>query len=134
MREEPKHGQDEADWSSVRFRPRRSSKRSPASAEPTALTWQIATGVFLGIIAALFAWKLWERHEAAEALKAFEVETKRIEAEADRELSRLARQMQSDNVRYTPRGPAPLRAGERCINGRRFQRVQNGWVQVNERC
>ena len=27
-----------------------------------------------------------------------------------------------------------LRPGERCIDGKRFRRVENGWVQVNRPC
>ena len=83
------------------------------------LWWQIALGVFLGLIAHSAATGLYARWELYQAVK-------QLNSEA-------ARQM-----RYAPphvdRSPSPLRDGERCLKGRRFTREPNGWRQLKEPC
>lgn len=41
---------------------------------------------------------------------------------------------QSQPVRRTPVRERELPAGQRCIGGIAFQRVDNGWVQTSTRC
>ncbi|EGD07045.1 hypothetical protein XVE_4781 [Xanthomonas vesicatoria ATCC 35937] len=57
-----------------------------------------------------------------------------IDAEDARDLANLRRQIWQEAPQTEPYVPSPLKAGERCIEGRRLKRVSNGWTQVREPC
>jgi hypothetical protein len=95
------------------------------------LWWQIALGVFLGLLAHSMVVGSYTRYEAKQALKQLNAETAKIEQQMKAQLARATPQRQQapqTQQIYVP--TAPLRDGERCIQGRRFQRVENGWIQL----
>lgn len=93
----------------------------------TDLWWQIALGVFLALLAHSIVIGLYARYEAQQAIKALNAETAKMTKQMQRATA-PARRTAPEPIQYTP--PAPLRAGERCIQGNRFQRIENGWVQL----
>lgn len=96
------------------------------------LWWQIALGVFLGLLAHSLVVGAYKRYEEKQALKQLNAEAAKIERQMKAELARMSTRTsqvsEPAQPNYTP--PAPLRDGERCIQGRRFRRVDNGWVQL----
>lgn len=94
--------------------------------------WQVAIGVFLALLAHSIITGLYERRELNRAMQQMAAETKKAEQQAERQLRAAA----ATHPQYQPyKVPtmsdiAPLRDGERCIQGRRFQRVDNGWVHL----
>lgn len=68
--------------------------------------------------------KEWERQTEAEADRAlqqlWQQTTQQQNAQAARQRAEAARQREA----------RALRAGERCIQGRRFKRIENGWEQI----
>lgn len=89
--------------------------------------WQIALGVFLGLLMHSIVVGLYARYEAQQAIKAFNAETAKMTKQMQRTTSAPQRATQAP-VQYTP--PEPLRPGERCIQGRRFMRLDNGWQHL----
>lgn len=95
------------------------------------LWWEIALGVFVALMAHSIVTGLyvrWELHKAEQQIRA------ELQA-ADRQLQNAVNSL-PDSSYSAPQhvGPTPLRSGERCISGRRFVRVDNGWRQVMEPC
>lgn len=135
-REEPSLGA--IDMSEVEFRrPRLAGAQTDGEQRHAGLWLQIALGVFVAMLAHSIVTGLYVRWEIYTGIKtlgaAFEEFEKEIRAETavptrvhGREATRPAR----------PTRPAirPLAAGERCVGGKRFRRVENGWVQVMEAC
>lgn len=93
--------------------------------------WQVGLGVFLALMAHSIITGLYVRHEAAQAMRELQAETKRAEAQAKRQID-AAMAVANSPYQYHEGVPAPrpLADGERCISGKRFQRVENGWVQL----
>ena len=54
---------------------------------------------------------------------------KEMEAEAAKDLAEVRRQIREVNYPQQPQyvPPAPLQPGQRCIQGRRFERIEGGW-------
>lgn len=95
--------------------------------------WQVALGVFLAMLAHSIITGLYARRELNKALHQLTTETKKAEQQAKREIDALTRSASYQQPAYQPptmQDIAPLRDGERCIQGRRFKRVKNGWVQI----
>lgn len=94
--------------------------------------WQVALGVFLALLAHSIITGLYARRELNKALQQLTTETTKAEKQAERQLDAITR-ANAQQVPYqspTMQDIAPLRDGERCIQGRRFKRVENGWVQI----
>jgi len=93
--------------------------------------WKIAGGVFLGL--SLF-YAVYRVHVAMEQRAAI--------AEFNRAMAELAKPdadpmgwraaAQRDASRRA--AERALQPGERCIDGQRFERVENGWRQLNRPC
>lgn len=102
-------------------------RRTAERAEGSTLWWEVALGVFLALMAHSLVTGLWQRWEIRQAMKALEREAERF----PRQPVPAPEPEPQAEIRYLPGAhAAPLRAGERCIHGRRFRRVENGWVQV----
>lgn len=138
-REEPTIGK--VDPADIKFRPR--SYRGPTAPrrqeQEEFQTWKIGIAVCIAVFAALLLFNMYERHQdrkdAEMALRELRAETKRMEAESAREIAALNAQLwQQPAPRRTDRAYRPLADGERCMQGRRFQRVENGWVQLKDPC
>src|SRR5687768_2784940 len=52
-----------------------------------------------------------------------------MEAEWQREAAKLRRSLQTQPAAPVKRDRRPLGADERCIDGQRFKRLENGWAQ-----
>ncbi|MFN4160988.1 MAG: hypothetical protein ACK4FW_03250 [Stenotrophomonas sp.] len=85
--------------------------------------WQVALGGFLALTAHSLVEGAYAHYEARRAM-----------AQLESEFAPLYRRKYADSAVPQEVRAAPLRANERCIQGRRFERVENGWKQVNERC
>lgn len=127
MREEPRI--EEPDLSGVQFRDRKAAIRTEREwAFP--LWGQIALGVFLAMLLHSIITGMYARHEAAKVLDSLNRELTQANAQLDAETEQEARRIQRTIAPLVPTPPAPLRDGERCIQGRRFKRLDNGWQQV----
>lgn len=95
--------------------------------------WQVALGVFIALLAHSVVTGLYARHEMNKALTQLKAETTRAEKQAQRQLDAITAAQRNPSYPYQPptmQDIAPLRDGERCMQGRRFKRVENGWVQI----
>lgn len=95
--------------------------------------WQVALGVFIAMLAHSVVTGLYAKHEMNKALKQLAAKTTRAEEQAQRQLDAITAAQRNPVYQYqAPRmqDVAPLRDGERCIQGRRFKRVENGWLQI----
>ena len=74
------------------------------------------------------------RPATPEEKAALAAELTRLADESERDVRKVVRTINlTPEVEYAP--PAPLRNGERCIRGRRFERLDNGWRdKPNEPC
>lgn len=118
------------DLAQLEFRPR--SRLAVPSEEADTLRhlwWQIALGVFLAQMAHSIVTGLYERYELAQLNKQIEAETKKATQQLQQQFDALP-----EDFRPQQYQPAPLRAGERCISGRRLIRIGNGWQQVMQPC
>lgn len=88
--------------------------------------WQVALGVFLALLGHSIITGLYTRHQFNKTLQQINVESKKAEQQLSRELKPTSN---NSKPRYVV-PPKPLRDGERCMQGRRFKRVENGWVQL----
>lgn len=127
------------DMAAVEFRTRtyRGPIRPPTPGTGS-LTWKIALGVFLGLslfgLATCTALSMLG-HAAIE-------EQQRIDARRAADLTKaladpdpLGWQAQIDRQRQQEAERRRLKPNQRCIQGQRFQRVENGWQQLpNEPC
>lgn len=85
--------------------------------------WQVALGGFLALCAHSLVEAAYARYQIQQATKELEAELKAMPAP-----------FRAPTAGTEQERTAPLRANERCITGRRFERVENGWKQVNEPC
>lgn len=104
------------------------------AAEPDhSIWWQVALGVFLALLAHSIITGLYERRELNKAMRQIAAEAEKAEKQAQRQLQATAATA-AQHPLYPYTSPiferTPLRDGERCIQGRRFKRVENGWVQL----
>lgn len=121
---------DPARIADLQFRTRPSSSTTAGRGPTEGLWWQIALGVFMGLLAHSVVTGLYARYEMAKVVRQLNAETERAAKQLQQAFPSAA-PVVSSSENYEP---APLREGERCINGRRFARVDNGWRQVNEPC
>ncbi len=96
-------------------------------------------GVFLGSVAAFAVYVGYMRYEARQLEKVLAVELAKLQAEnakAEAELRAMAERAFAPvrSQAQPQRTYAPLRDNERCMQGRRFRRVENGWIQINQPC
>lgn len=105
-------------------------ERRYREAESSDLWWQIALGGFIALLAHSIVVGLYTRYEARQAMTQLERESKLATQQMQRALTQnVQRAEQAPLMReYDP--PRPLADGERCLQGRRFKRVSNGWVQL----
>lgn len=136
-REEPKMGAP--DLSSVDFN-RGASRIVPAPRRAHDLWWQVALGVFIAMMCHSMVIGIYQRWEMRQALKEM---NRQMAAETDKLEQRAAAIHRAashpKDTRPWPTSsrvpPAPLRDGERCIRGERFQRLDNGWKHLpHQRC
>ncbi len=111
--------------------------RSVQAKAPMDLTWKIAAGVFLGL--SLFALATCTSLVMLGA--AVQQEEERVMRDAVEQINAIARdpdplgwQQQARDRERRQADALRLRPGERCIQGKRFQRVENGWVQLSQPC
>lgn len=92
--------------------------------------WQVALGVFLAMLTHSVITGLYERHELSKAMKQLEAETKKTEQQIQKELESINTTRYQPLTQYPIKKTTPLREGERCIQKRRFKRIENGWIQI----
>lgn len=137
-RQEPTLGAP-AELADLEFRQR--PHRPAPTKEPLGLEWKIAIGVFLGL--SMFG--LATCVSMAVIGSAVQQEQQKQVDAAIADLNRAMRDPDPfgwqaaarKQERETQRREAEyyaLRPGERCIGGKRFRRVDNGWVQINRPC
>lgn len=85
--------------------------------------WQVALGGFLALTA----------HGLVEAAY-FKYEAGRITHKLEEMGPLYTRQYADPAEPAPPARPAPLKSNQRCMQGRRLERVENGWRQVNTPC
>lgn len=138
-RDEPSIGS--VDMSEVEFRrPRPRSGRLEEEHRFAGLWWRIALGVFVGMMVHSFMVGLLVRWELQQLMKQWEAEA----AAAQRQMEQVLREIsptpptspapRATPSRTRPASTRPLAADERCVSGKRFRRVENGWVQILEFC
>lgn len=118
------------DWNDLRFQKR------PHKTEPNnTLMWQIAGGVCLGLLAFAGIDRYLEHRREVAAVEAWNREIAKINADTARQQQAWRDQAQYNEARKQNLQEARweaqrIKADERCINGQRFRRVENGWVQT----
>lgn len=139
-RQEPRLGAP--DLQEMRIRSERS--RAIRAVEPATPWAYIAGAVVLAvvIVMGLIEWNA-RRQAAAITRELMRPATPKEEARLRAEMAKLERDMTAAIDAATPRyqpipptveryQPLPLRDGERCIKGRRFQRIDGGWRDLPE--
>lgn len=134
-RKEPKIG----DLSQIEFRSSAVRQRttSAAQASGNGLVWKIALGVFAGmclfglatcsgLVVLGAAVQQAEQQQTEAAVQEF------VRAANDPDPFGWGRAEQQRQRRIAE--DKALQPGERCIDGKRLQRVSNGWVQVDKPC
>ena len=135
QRDEPTLGS--IDLSEVEFRRPRPGSTRPVNEHPYAgLWWRIALGVFTAMMAHSIVTGLYVRWEIYTGIKALGVALDEFEKEVRSDIGAPPPAPRRTSTRAAPARPAmrPLAPGERCVGGKRFRRVENGWVQVMEAC
>lgn len=144
-RQEPTLGKD-AGLDSVEFRPRsyRGPTRPTHDSSDFWLKALICLAVLVVVAMGLIEWNA--RRQAAAMTAALmrplspaeqkELERQRAKSEAEDAavLADLRGQIWGEHTKAERYNPSPLKRGERCIEGRRLQRVSNGWTQLKEPC
>ncbi len=144
-RQEPTLGKD-AGLEQLEFRPR--SYRGPTHPTNEHSAFWVKAGVCLAVLIVVAMGLIeWNARRQAIAMTsalmrpmspAEQQELDRQRAESDEEdaavLADLRRQIWQEAPKAAPYIPSPLKAGERCIDGRRLKRVSNGWTQLREPC
>ncbi|WP_363733232.1 hypothetical protein [Stenotrophomonas indicatrix] len=136
------------DLQEVRFRSER--QRAPRHTEPASPWLYIVVGaaLLIAIAMGLIEWNA-RRQAAAMTRELTRPMTAQEQADFNAEMDRQARQLQAETAaevaavqrtvkldRLLPvQERRPLQAGERCIEGRRFQKIQGGWRDLpNDPC
>lgn len=131
-RDEPSLGS--VDMSEVEFRRPRRSRPRGEEAQHRGLWWQIALGVFTALLAHSIVTGLYVRWEIYTGLKALGAA---FESDRKGPQPTPSASAGSEPIPRPRARPVPMRAlsdDERCVSGKRFRRVENGWVQVLEAC
>lgn len=95
------------------------------------LVWKIAAGVVLGLIVFFGLQRCVDEYRARQAIAAMNAELAKIEVatRSQRELNeRHARERAERQQRRE--GALLLGPDERCVGGKRFRRLPNGWAEV----
>lgn len=132
-REEPHLSKPDMD--NIEFRPR--SYRGPSTGHrhdtDNGLVWKLSLGVGIAVLCALLLFNAYERRQdrldAEAALRVLNAELKKQEAEDVRFLRDHLPPRTFPALAPTHL-PRPLRSDERCIDGDRFRRINNGWQQL----
>lgn len=125
---------DESQLGELQFR---RPGRVPVAADDhrfAGLWWRIALGVFVGALAHSAVVGLYVRWELQRAISVAEADMKQAEREMARALDQSSSTPRSSSVRPARPAIRPLAAGERCVGGKRFRRIENGWVQMADAC
>ncbi|MCC7635364.1 hypothetical protein [Stenotrophomonas rhizophila] len=85
--------------------------------------WQVALGGFLALTAHSLVEAAYLKYQVGQVTRRFEAEMEPLYS--SKYAPEPARQQSP---------PAPLRDNQRCMQGRRFERVENGWKQINTPC
>jgi hypothetical protein len=123
QKQEPTLNELDVELANIRFRP-----RGTTAEKFTVPLWlQIAAGVFIALCAhSVVTWTIADR-VLKETVKQLDAEIAAMEKEfATSVVVSPAPRQQT----FRTRTLAPLRAGERCIEGKRFRQVPNGWTQI----
>lgn len=116
-------------------RPSATSYRSEAAR--TDISWKIAAGIFLGLTAFALVTCSAVMITGSAAIKEQERQERAAAEQLRQTLSdpdplgihaREAERQRREAAYYA------LRPGERCIDGKRFRRVDNGWEQLSRPC
>jgi len=91
------------------------------------LWWQIALGGFLALLTHSIVTGLYANYQANRLLKEVEASMKEI---VEPRTTRTTAPRVPNRSPYVAPTIDPLESGERCIQGRRFQRVENGWIHL----
>ena len=130
----------------LEFRPREyrgPSVPPPAKKDDSSLAWKVGIGVFAGIMAATLLQQAVANYRERKAIEQFNTEMTRIAKDPDplgwqaaAQEAQVSAWIRQQNQRQpAPREYAPLSPGERCINGQRFRKLENGWAQSsNKKC
>ena len=99
------------------------------------LWWQVALGVFIALVAHSIVVGAYTSYILRRELRTLEAQTSRQLKTASRQTEAAAASalhpQYSGATTAVPVTRARLMAdGERCIQGRRFKRIDNGWVQL----
>jgi hypothetical protein len=139
-RKEPHFGTP--DLSDIEFQPRDSRRHAPptTNANTGLSVWKLALGIFLGLSAfgigtlvflGMAAQAAMEEQERREKLAAEEFKKALNNPDPFGWHAAGAKQRAEDAAQAARiRAAKQLKPGERCIHGRRFKRVENGWVQL----
>lgn len=136
------------DLKQVRFRSQR--QRAPRHTEPASPWLYIIVGatLLIAIAMGLIEWNA-RRQAAAMTRELTRPMTEKEQADFNAEMDRQVRQLQAQTAnevaavqrtirldRVLPvQERRPLKGGERCIEGRRFQRIEGGWRDLpNDPC
>lgn len=134
-RQEPTLGKA-SDLTDLEFKRSRYVRRHSREGQ-TDISWKIAVGVFLGLTAfalvtcsavAVMGSAALEEQERQERAAAEQLRKALGDPDPMGIQAREAERQRREAEYYG------LRTGERCIDGKRFRRVENGWVQINRPC
>lgn len=134
VREEPSVGA--VDMGEVEFRRPRPRIERADEDQYASLWWRIALGIFVGMLAHSIVTGLYVRWEIYKGLQAVGIELDKFEKEMkETRDTRPSPAVQPAMPRRAQRPSIrPLAPGERCVGGKRFRQVTNGWVQMDEAC
>ncbi len=99
------------------------------------LWWQIALGVFIALMAHSIVVGAYSNYVLKRELRALQAQTSQQQKSITRQAEAAAAaalhpQYPAATSAQSRARARPLADGERCIQGRRFRRVENGWVQL----
>lgn len=85
--------------------------------------WQVALGVFLALSMHTLIEAAWARYQL-----------RQLEHQLTTEVRKISTPFVDHSRGTQPVTIQPIGPNERCIEGRRFERVNNGWRQINTPC
>lgn len=135
-REEPRF--NPAELKDVEFRSRRQRAEPAATKQPRSddgLVWKIAVGVVLGLIVFFGLQRCVDEYRARQVIEQLNKETAAFSAQMqahDQGQQELLERHAQERAERRQRNEAALlpRENERCVNGKRFRRLQNGWEEI----